>query len=387
MATHMPPPQAAGGAGSSTPPRRTFGSAANGNGNGGGAGVSGERPLSTVSASSMTPSNSMSHLAPPVSSPSYEPNRGRSPSSASTGSAAQLAAERATQWLSSLAPRGEGRGREFITNTLSGVATVASTVGQEVNGFIAANAAARNGASSGHSRPNSFSASSPPNGAVPVPYARRDSARSPSPSSAAANANGTTTTGRRIPQPANISRLGGAAAHGSALVTSPIASPTSSSFHRGPQQQQQPGVVAPGHRTTPSQSSLAPPGAHAHAHTAPGAGAYSARRGSSHAHTRTGSAGLATSPALSATSEVNPATAKVRQAGMPYKIGFQPSGVRNDRSGEFMRNRKALASERDKEEGRLGRRWAKVGVDAKAITDGSSLIYTLTPQCRSVPRV
>ncbi|TXT04893.1 hypothetical protein VHUM_03976 [Vanrija humicola] len=167
----------------------------------------------------------MQHLAPPASSPGLEPQRSRSQSSASAGGAAQAAAERATQWLSSLAPRGEGRGREFITNTLSGVATVASTVGQEVNGFIAANAAARNGAA-GHSRPNSFSASSPPNGTVPVPYARRDSARSPSPS-AHTNGGG---AGRRIPQPANISRLGGAA-QGSALRRSIEALPSPS--HQG----------------------------------------------------------------------------------------------------------------------------------------------------------
>jgi hypothetical protein len=45
---------------------------------------------------------------------------------------------------------------------------------------------------------------------------------------------------------------------------------------------------------------------------------------------------------------------------MPYKIGFQPAGVKTDRTGEFMDDRRRWAEERDKEEGRLGRRWAKV---------------------------
>jgi hypothetical protein len=45
---------------------------------------------------------------------------------------------------------------------------------------------------------------------------------------------------------------------------------------------------------------------------------------------------------------------------MPYKIGFQPSGVRSDRTAEFMMERRTLSIERDKEEGRLGRRWAKL---------------------------
>jgi hypothetical protein len=45
---------------------------------------------------------------------------------------------------------------------------------------------------------------------------------------------------------------------------------------------------------------------------------------------------------------------------MPYKIGFQPAGVKTDRTGEFIEDRRRWAEERDKEEGRLGRRWAKV---------------------------
>jgi hypothetical protein len=49
-----------------------------------------------------------------------------------------------------------------------------------------------------------------------------------------------------------------------------------------------------------------------------------------------------------------------RSAGMPYKVGFQPAGVKNDRTAEFHSDRKRMAEEREKEEGRLGRRWAKV---------------------------
>ncbi|BEJ03441.1 hypothetical protein CcaverHIS641_0106160 [Cutaneotrichosporon cavernicola] len=64
---------------------------------------------------------------------------------------------------------------------------------------------------------------------------------------------------------------------------------------------------------------------------------------------------LSTSPAPSAAS-----TSSRRARGTPYKIGFQPSGVRRDRSIDFVAARKANASERDKEEGRLNRRWAKL---------------------------
>lgn len=45
---------------------------------------------------------------------------------------------------------------------------------------------------------------------------------------------------------------------------------------------------------------------------------------------------------------------------MPYKVGFQPAGVKHDRTAEFHTDRKRMAEEREKEEGRLGRRWAKV---------------------------
>jgi hypothetical protein len=53
-----------------------------------------------------------------------------------------------------------------------------------------------------------------------------------------------------------------------------------------------------------------------------------------------------------------------RTLGMPYKVGFQPAGVRHDRSEEFQDARRYANEERDKEEGRLGRRWAKVSLSA-----------------------
>jgi hypothetical protein len=55
-----------------------------------------------------------------------------------------------------------------------------------------------------------------------------------------------------------------------------------------------------------------------------------------------------------------------KSAGMPYKIGFQPAGVKHDRTEEFQDERSRRGEERDKEEGRLGRRWAKVCISADA---------------------
>jgi hypothetical protein len=53
----------------------------------------------------------------------------------------------------------------------------------------------------------------------------------------------------------------------------------------------------------------------------------------------------------------------------PYKIGFQPAGVKSDRSEEFARARKGLGEAREREEGRLGRRWAKVCIDLLPAVD------------------
>lgn len=301
-------------------------------------------PLATSPGSSSSVI-SAAHSAQTAQSVSPRPvlGRERSQSSASAGGAAQLAAERAGQWLAALAPRGEGRGREFITSTLSGVATVASTVGQEVNGFI--KAGNREG------RPNSFvSAGSPPEIFAPrarEPRVRRDSSLgtvSPPPNG---NANG-----RRAPQPANMNRLGASHQSSQSLnLASPISSPTQSSFVR---------TSTPLPQTAPPTASTSPaPGTGANP-APPSPGPSHVRRGSQQSissvtrtHARSASAGpIAPAPLV--------VSSRLRAAGMPYKIGFQPSGVRHDRSSEFLGERKARAVEREKEEGRLGRRWAKL---------------------------
>lgn len=278
----------------------------------------------------------------------------------SVSSASGAAVERASNWLQALAPRGEGRSREFLTSTLSGVATVASTAAQEVNGFIRDRG----------SRPNSLVATSPP----PV------GSLSPQPVGPV----------RRAAAPANAARLPKASPDPERpqsvhlpLTSSPVASPTQRSFnhpitttyaareHRrtgsaastsalthstshpqpAPQlQQPQPQHQPPGRVfSTPSPSnSPAPSGPTGattplHASTASSSSKNLAASTSSRTHT----------PALSAST---------RSRGQPYKIGFQPSGVRSDRTAAFLKERKEKAGEREKEEGRLGRRWAKVSI-------------------------
>jgi hypothetical protein len=45
---------------------------------------------------------------------------------------------------------------------------------------------------------------------------------------------------------------------------------------------------------------------------------------------------------------------------MPYQAGFQPQGVRRDRSDEFMEQRRKCGEARKLDEGRLARRLEKV---------------------------
>lgn len=45
---------------------------------------------------------------------------------------------------------------------------------------------------------------------------------------------------------------------------------------------------------------------------------------------------------------------------MPYQAGFQPHGVRRDRSDEFFQQRKRCSEARKLDEGRLERRLEKV---------------------------
>jgi hypothetical protein len=67
---------------------------------------------------------------------------------------------------------------------------------------------------------------------------------------------------------------------------------------------------------------------------------------------------------------------------MPYKVGFQPAGVKHDRTAEFHSDRKRMAEEREKEEGRLGRRWAKVHSDVfhNIVLTSSWWTYISIPQ-------
>lgn len=79
----------------------------------------------------------------------------------------------------------------------------------------------------------------------------------------------------------------------------------------------------------------------------------------------------------------------MRNLGTPYKIGFQPQGVRNDRTEEYMEARRAVEAGREVEEGRLSRRWAKVwmfcSISANMLIQGTILAcrFTFQPNCIS----
>ena len=92
--------------------------------------------------------------------PPPEPQRTRSASSAST-EAFETAATKASTWLQTWAPyspyKGEGRGREFLSNTLNGVAGVASTVSHGINGAVTKGVQLSNDRRTSMSRPASFS--------------------------------------------------------------------------------------------------------------------------------------------------------------------------------------------------------------------------------------
>lgn len=307
----------------------------------------------------------------------------------SVSSASGAAVERASNWLQAFAPKGEGRSREFLTSTLSGVATVASTAAQEVNGFIRDRG----------SRPNSLVATSPP----PV-----GSAGSPPPNVQPV---------RRAAAPANASRLpktgtpppaGRPSSVHLPLTSSPVTSPTQRNFpqpiptsyvarERGHQRtgsaastsnlpqsqsQSQPQPLQPHH--TQSRPQLQQPQPHqAQTHTptrvfstpSPSHSPAPSRTPNQtlHASTNSGSSRTLAASTSSSTHTPTPSLTASRTRGQPYKIGFQPSGVRSDRTAAFLRERKDKAGEREKEEGRLGRRWAKVSFSLPS--NVVSLIY------------
>lgn len=162
--------------------------------------------------------------------------------------------------------------------------------------------------------------------------------------------------GRRPPQPANSSRL--------APVRSP--SPPPATGHRPSLSMSNTSsssslTLQPGPSTNASRSnSTSIPTPHGPSHLNP-----KSRGSFSHPlpapdHVRSPSMGY--NPSSSPTPSRSSSTANGiwKGAGMPYKLGFQPAGVKNDRTVEFQNDRKRMAEEKEKEEGRLGRRWAKV---------------------------
>ncbi|KAK8847582.1 hypothetical protein IAR55_005441 [Kwoniella newhampshirensis] len=399
----------------SDPPRRRFGSFASSNGNvpKPRPGTIG-RPSSSSSNRSLSPTSSPAFLIPPAPP---GPQRTRSASSASsTGNTSSLgagtsggptspaaafditlAADKAQQWLSTWAPRGEGRGREFLNNTLNGVASVASTVSSGLNARATGSVAGvhdREGLGGG-SRPNSF-VSFPPSstgsastaspstspesriggGSTPnSPPAPLHTSSTPQLSGAQIiPGGGPSSGGRKIPQPANLARLG----HAATTPTAPTLNDTASTTSSGTQSLR-PAISLLGSAGSTSTTSLPPTQPHGPSHLGPNASSTSInnhrRTSSTTSHHRTSSFGLGSlstqlgggtggkSPSVSRSSSV---TAKsgpsmtTRSAGMPYKIGFQPQGVRADRTGEYVEVRKLKGEDREKEEGRLGRRWAKL---------------------------
>ncbi|WRT64590.1 uncharacterized protein IL334_001522 [Kwoniella shivajii] len=319
-----------------------------------------------------------------------------------------LAADKAQQWLSTWAPRGEGRSREFLTNTLNGVASVASQVSSNLN---------RDGLSGVVGRSNSFASQTPSGqGSISNPGSTASPSTSPeerfgngsssnmSTSFSNSNSNSNSTPdvttppptlghtsstpamlggqplagggGRRIPQPANLARLGQSS---SSATSTPTISNTnlntnatsgiSKSIKNNSSTTSLPTTVS---RTSTSNSMTAPtlhgpshlnPNA---PHPPPGSGH---RRNSSttsnpSVHKRSSSFGiLSKSPSISRSASLTTKSTTgqgIKSAGMPYKVGFQPQGVRNDRTEEFVESRKLKGEDREREEGRLGRRWAKL---------------------------
>ena len=342
------------------PPRRTFGSLPKSLHSPTGVG-----PTTSSPNGSPTPTRT-TFLIPPA-----EPQRTRSASSTSS-EAIETAATKAQAWLQGWAPKGEGRGRDFLTNTLSGVAGVASTVGHGINGAVtnigsqlAENGRERVGMGS---RPSSYTS---PTSSTPVdgmPTLSRTGSSSPpiptysvsTPHLPLANPSPVPlvpSPSKRIVQPSNLSRLGSST---STTMTSPtFPSPNRPSISHPTSTTSLPPNI-PRSSSTSATTVLAQP--HGLSHLNPH------NRSSSHSHAQFPSSQSrqpsygARSPTISRSSSVTAGGPSLpsRSPGMPYKIGFQPAGVRNDRTGEFTEDRRKHGEEREKEEGRLGRRWAKV---------------------------
>ena len=323
-------------------------------------------PRRTFGARTIPKPDAISPASTPLSLSPGEPSHHRTFSSSSTNLAvsplaspydrsiasspfesAAAAADRAQAWLQTWAPRGEGRGREFLSQTLTGVVTVASTVSSNLEGTILDVGRRVSddtfGQRQGLPRPSSYTATSPPESSVRA-------MSPPAPVHTTSTPTVPLATTKRPPQPSNLARLG----------------------HRPAMSQPPSTTTIPSLPRTASASANLNPTTHPHgpSHLNPHARAASAA-GPSHSpspSTRMGNA----SPALSRSSS---ATLTARSAGMPYKVGFQPAGVRSDRTIDFIDERRRGAEEREKQEYRLGRRWLKASWMSSGmltLTDSSS---------------
>lgn len=333
-------------------------------------------PRSPPRSTSNTPRSSTPTLVPP----SIEPRRTRSSSSASLVSQDEEAAAaynnsfgKAQAWLSTWAPRGEGRTREFLAHTVNGVASVASTVSSGIGGTVNT---LEQRAGLGN-RPNSFHAVQDTQAQALAQAQAQAAAGQPGAGSlkqvvsppgplhtASTPAVPASQMARKPPQPANASRLAPvrspspplpSTSHRPSLSMSNTSSPASSSTHLvGPA----PTATASTHNNASRSNSTSTP--HGPSHLNPNTRGSLSQALPAPNHVRSSSMGY--NPSASPTPSRSSSTANGiwKAAGMPYKLGFQPAGVKHDRTAEFLSDRKRLAEEREKEEGRLGRRWAKV---------------------------
>jgi rabenosyn-5 len=374
--------------------------------------VAGTSPSSSLAVKPASRSNTPRSSTPTLVPPPIEPRRTRSSSSASVvsqdGSEVNNSFGKAQAWLSTWAPRGEGRTREFLAHTVNGVASVASTVSSGLGGTVNT-LEQRAGLGS---RPNSFHAVGTGSGNVNVNGngnglggggstptlvggdGLRQVVSPPGPIHTASTPTLTTTqmaNGRKTLMPANASRLASTPPSGSGIGPGLAKSPPSSGFHRpslslsnASSSSSTPTVQGPGPSRTNTGSSQTGPhhAPHGSSHLNPNP---HGKRGSFSNpaaiaignHTRSPSMSYA--PSASPTPSRSSSTANTnggiwRSAGMPYKVGFQPAGVKNDRTSEFHSDRKRMAEEREKEEGRLGRRWAKVSSFSRRLTSPLPLL-------------
>jgi len=257
-----------------------------------------------------------------------------------------------------------------LAHTVNGVASVASTVSSGIGGTVNT-LEQRAGLGS---RPNSFhavgqtsgqgvsmqrQASGPGDGlrqviSPPGPVHTASTPAVPVSNMAA---------GRKALMPANAARL----APNPASTSSTAISPPSSGFHRPSLSLSNSAISsptlntppAPTHHRTNTNSSQTQNTPHGPSHLNPNPrGSFSQPPNPNHVR----SPSMSYIPSASPTPSRSSSTANGirKSAGMPYKVGFQPAGVKHDRTAEFHSDRKRMAEEREKEEGRLGRRWAKV---------------------------